>query len=333
MNFQFQHPQYLWALAAVPLMLLLFTGYQLWKRRAIRRIGDARLIKGLYPSHARGKAFLKFALFLIAFSAGCIAIANPRQPDEMQEDARQGIDVVIALDVSNSMLATDVAPSRLQRAKGALNKLIDALPNDRIGLVLFAGNAYIQMPLTTDHGAAKLFIGTAVPGAITAQGTSVADALEKSDLTFPAEGERFKAVVLVTDGETHDDNAAIKAGELAAKGVMINTIGIGSPEGSVIIDETNGTERRDASGSVIISKLNEPLLQGIAAATNGAYINLQSTDAAVEQLVAQLSQVEKKALKDTSVFTYHTFYTWLVWPMLLLLILELFLPDRKKVKR
>lgn len=332
MNFQFQYPQYLWALAAVPLMLLLFLGNGLWKRRAIRRMGDARLVKALYPSHARGKAYLKFFFFLLAFSLGCIAIANPRQPDEMQEDARQGIDVVVALDVSNSMLATDVAPSRLQRAKGALNKLIDALPNDRIGLVLFAGNAYIQMPLTTDHGAAKLFIGTASPGAITAQGTAVADALEKSDLTFPAEGERFKAIVLVTDGETHDEDAAIKAQELATKGVMINTIGIGSSEGSVIIDEINGTERRDAAGNVVISKLNEPLLQQIAAATNGAYVNLQGADAAVEQLVAQLAQVEKKALKDTSVFTYKTFYAWLALPMLLLLVLEMFLPDRKKVK-
>ncbi len=185
MNFQFQYPQLLWALAAVPLMLLLFMAYQLWKRRAIKRMGDARLVKALYPSHARGKAILKFAIFLLAFSLGCIAIANPRQPDEMQEDARKGIDVVVALDVSNSMLATDVAPSRLQRAKALLNKLIDALPNDRIGLVLFAGNAYIQMPLTTDHGAAKLFIGTANTGAITAQGTAVADALDGTPLPNP----------------------------------------------------------------------------------------------------------------------------------------------------
>lgn len=331
MNFQFQYPQYLWALAAVPLLLLLFLAYQLWKRRAVKRMGDARLVKALYPSHGKGKAILKFFLFLLAFSLGCIAIANPRQPDEMQDDARKGIDVVVALDVSNSMLATDVAPSRLQRAKALLTKLIDALPNDRIGLVLFAGNAYIQMPLTTDHGAAKLFVATANPGAITAQGTAIGDALEKSSLAFGEESERFKAVVLVTDGESHDENAAIEAQEQAAKGVMINTIGLGSAEGSVIIEES-GAEKRDLAGNVVISKLNEPLLQQIATVTNGQYINLQSTDAAVEQLVAQLSQVEKKALKDTSVFTYKTFYAWLALPMLLLLILEMFYPDRKKVK-
>lgn len=331
MDIQFQHPQYLWALVAVPLLLLLFISYQWWKRRAVKRMGDARLVKALYPSHARGKATLKFALFLLAFSLGCIAIANPRQPDEMQEDARQGIDVMVALDVSNSMLATDVAPSRLQRAQALISKLIDALPNDRVGLVVFAGNAYIQMPLTTDHSAAKLFVSSANPGAITAQGTSIADALKKSSLAFGEESERFKAVILVTDGETHDENAVQEAQEQAAKGVMINTIGLGSAEGSVILEES-GAEKRDAAGNVVVSKLNEPLLQQIAAATNGTYINLQSTDAAVEQLVAELSQVEKKALKDTSVFTYKTFYMWLALPMLLLLILELFLSDRKKVK-
>ena len=332
MDIQFQHPQYLWALVAVPLLLLLFISYQLWKRRAVKRMGNTRLVKALHPSHARGKATLKFTLFLLAFSLGCIAIANPRQPDEMQEDARQGIDVMVALDVSNSMLATDVAPSRLQRAQALITKLIDALPNDRVGLVVFAGNAYIQMPLTTDHSAAKLFVASANPSAITAQGTSIADALQKSSLAFGEESERFKAVILVTDGETHDENAVQEAQEQAAKGVMINTIGLGSAEGSVILEES-GAEKRDAAGNVVVSKLNEPLLQQIAAATNGAYINLQSTDAAVEQLVAQLSQVEKKALKDTSVFTYKTFYMWLALPMLLLLVLELFLSDRKKEKR
>ena len=316
----------------MPVLLLLFLFYLLWRRRAVKRMGDAALVKALMPAHAKGKLFLKFFLLLLAFSLGCIAIANPRQPDEMQEDARQGIDVVMALDVSNSMLATDIAPSRLQRAQALITKLIDALPNDRIGLVLFAGNAYIQMPLTTDHGAAKLFVSTASPGAIASQGTSIADALEKSDLTFPPEGERFKAVVLVTDGETHDEDAPVKAQELAAKGTMINTIGLGSAEGSVIVGE-NGEEKRDAAGNVVISRLNEPLLQQVATLTNGTYINLQSTDAAVQELVAQLALVEKKALKDTSVFTYKTFYAWLALPMLLLLVLELFFPDRKKVKR
>jgi Ca-activated chloride channel family protein len=267
---------------------------------------------------------------LLSFALGCIAVANPRRPDKVQDEVRRGIDVVLALDVSNSMLATDVAPSRLLRAKNLLLKLIDGLPDDRIGLVLFAGKAYIQMPLTTDHNAAKLFIATASPGAITAQGTAIGEALERSSLAF-GESERFKTVVLLSDGETHDETALEGAKELASKGIMVNTVGIGRPEGGSIIDTVTQAARRDASGNVIISRLNEALLEQIATTTNGIYRNFQNTDKAVAEIIAQLSQVEKKALGDTSLFTYQTFYAWLVLPMLLLLTLELFFPDRKKV--
>lgn len=307
-------------------------GYLLWKKRAVRRIGDARLVQQLYRSHAPGKAVFRFILLITAFALGCIAIANPRQPDEMQEDARKGIDVMLALDVSNSMLATDMGPNRLQRAKTMLSKLIDGLPNDRIGLVLFAGNAYIQMPLTTDHSAARMFIATASPSVISAQGTAISDALEKSRLAFGDNAERFKTVILVSDGETHDENALETARQLASKGIMINTVGIGSPEGASILDTTTGTEKRDINGNVVISRLNEQLLQQLATSTNGVYINLQNAAQSVEGLVQQLGQIEKKALGDTSVFTYRTFYAWMALPMLLLLLGELFFPDRKKVK-
>jgi Ca-activated chloride channel family protein len=331
LNLQFQYPQALWLLAALPLFVLLFLGYQWWRRRAAKRMGDATLVKALHPSYAFGKTVFRFILFLLAFALGCIAVANPRRPDKVQDEIRRGIDVVLALDVSNSMLATDVAPSRLLRAKNLLLKLIDGLPDDRIGLVLFAGNAYIQMPLTTDHNAAKLFIATASPAVITAQGTAIGQALERSSLAF-GESERFKTVVLLSDGETHDETALESAKELASKGIMVNTVGIGRPEGGSIIDTVTQAARRDASGNVIISRLNEALLQQIATTTNGIYRNFQNTDKAVAEIIAQLSQVEKKALGDTSLFTYQTFYAWLAVPMLLLLTLELFFPDRKKAK-
>ncbi len=333
MNLHFQYPYLLWALAALPLFILLFLAYGVWKRRAVRRMGDPKLVKALYPSHARGKVVFRFVLFLLAFALGCIAAANPRQPDEMQEDARKGIDVMIALDVSNSMLATDLSPNRLQRAKAMLSRLIDGLPDDRVGLVLFAGHSYIQMPLTTDHNAAKMFIASASPGAIAAQGTAIADALTKSNLAFQQGSDRFKAIVLVTDGETHDENAVETAQDLASKGVMINTVGIGSPSGGTIFDTATQTEKRDAAGNVILSRLNEPLLRQVAAATNGVYINLQNSEQSVAQMVQQLSQIEKKALGDSSVFTYRTFYAWLAVPMLLLLLGEFFFSDRKKVKK
>ena len=294
-------------------------------------MGDPKLVKALLPSYAPWKAVFKLFLFLIAFALGCVAVANPRQPNKVQEDARAGIDVVLALDVSNSMLATDVAPSRLQRAKGLLAKLVDQLPDDRIGLVLFAGNAYIQMPLTTDHNAARLFIATASPAVVTAQGTAIGEALQRSSFAF-GESERFKTIVLLSDGETHDENAAEQAQALAAKGIMVNTVGIGLPEGGSLFDTLTNAPRRDATGNVIVSRLNEALLQQLATTTNGIYRNLNNTDKTVTELVAQLSQVEKKALGDTSVFTYRTFYMWLALPMLLLLGIETFFPDRKKVK-
>lgn len=295
-------------------------------------MGDPSLIKRLYSNHSPAKTIIKFSLIALAFAIGCIAVANPRKPDESSAEARKGIDLVIALDVSNSMLVTDMQPNRLTRAKQFISKLIDNLKDDRIGLVEFAGNGYLQMPLTFDQSAARLYVSTANPNAIQAQGTSISDALKKADIAFGEETDRFRSIVLITDGETHDEDALDKAKELAGKGVMINTIGIGSVEGSTIIDTTTGGPKKDEGGQVIVSKLNEQILQQIAAVTNGVYIHLESAESAVAQVMAQYSQIEKKALGDTSLYNYQTFYMWLVVPMLGLLLIELFIPDRKKIK-
>lgn len=331
MNIQFQYPQAFWLLTLIPLFLLLFLWYQAWKRKSQRKIGEARLVKPLMSNHSRVKTSLKFFLIVVAFACGCIALANPRVPDENSNEVRKGIDVVIAMDVSNSMKATDIAPDRLSRAKQFSSRLIDNLKDDRIGLVVFAGYGYAQMPLTFDHDAAKLYVSAADPANISAQGTSISDAFDKANILFGEESERFKSIVLITDGETHDENATDKLKELASKGVMVNTIGIGSAEGSTIKD-TSGSVKTDASGQPVISRLNEEILQQIAQQTNGVYIHLQSADAAVKQVLNQYAQIEKKALGDTSLYNYESFYAWLAAPMLLLLIVETFLPDRKKTR-
>ena len=328
---QFQYPEAFWLLLLIPAFILLFLFYTNWKRKAFKRIGDEKLVKKLFSGYSPVKSIIKFSLLIVAFILGCIALANPRKPDESSVEARKGIDVVLALDISNSMLATDVPPSRLIRAKQFMNKLIDNLANNRVGLVVFAGNAYIQMPLTFDFDAAKMFISTAAPGQVQAQGTSIADALKKSDLLFNDQTERFRSIVLITDGETHDDNALQTAAELSKKGIMINTVGIGSVEGSTIID-SSGSARRDASGQIIVTKLNEQMLQQIAASTNGKYAHLDNTDASVQEVLSQYSNIEKKALGDVSLYNYETFYYWMAIPMLLILILEIFIPDRKLVK-
>ena len=331
MDFQFQYPEALWLLALMPFFLLLFSLYQLWKKKAVKKIGDARLVNKLQSNHSSAKTILKIFLLLFAFALGCFALANPRTADKNLGEARSGIDVVIALDVSNSMKAADMAPDRLSLAKQFVSKLIDNLQDNRIGLVVFAGYAYAQMPLTFDYDAAKLYVSAADPANISAQGTSIGDAFDKSNILFGEDNDRFKSVVLITDGETHDENVLEKLNNLSKKGIMVNAVGIGSAEGSTIADSA-GNIKTDASGKPVVTKLNEDFLKKIAQATNGAYVHLQNPDEAVKQVIAQYAEINKKALADVSLYNYQTFYQWLAAPMLLLLIAEIFLPDRKKVK-
>jgi Ca-activated chloride channel homolog len=327
---QFQYPEALWLLGCIPLFVLIYFQYQIGRKQAIKKLGDPQLVKRLFPNFSSGKRLFRFLLLLLLFACGCLALANPRKPDTTTAEARKGIDMAIALDVSNSMLATDITPNRLTRAKQVITRLMDQMPDDRIGLILFAGNAYVQVPLTFDHEMVRMYVNNASPAAIAAQGTSIADALKKCDLILGAQQDRFRSIVLITDGETHDENAQEMAGQLAQKGMMINTLGIGSAEGATILDST-GTPKKDPSGQVVISKLNEPLLQQIATTTHGRYIHLETADGAVHDLLEQFSQIDKKALGDLSLYNYVTFYQWLAAPMLLFLLIELFLPERKKV--
>lgn len=294
-------------------------------------MGDARLVKLLTANHSSKRFILRFCILLAAIAIGIVAVMNPRKPGGAESSNRKGIDLAIALDISKSMLAADLAPNRLERAKQFINKLIDNMPDDRIGLVLFAGKAYMQMPLTTDHGAARLFVSSATPDAIPQQGTVISDALNMSTKIFSTEKNKFKAVVLISDGEDHDEEAIKTAKELAAQGVMINTVGIGSPEGTVLIDPVTGQNKIDAAGNTVVTKLNEELLKGIAGNTNGIYIRLQNGDEAVNLLKQQLSQIEQKAFRDESTINFQTYYMWFAALMLLLVIAELFIPERKKV--
>lgn len=331
LNFQFQYPEAFWLLALVPVLLLVYLLYIGWRKRAARKLGDERLVAELTRNHSPKKALLKFSLMAAAFAIGCVTLANPRKPDDETAEVRKGIDVVIALDVSNSMLATDVVPSRLAQAQKLLTTMIDKMPNDRIGLVVFAGNAYTQMPLSTDHEAAKLFVSTANPNMVPEQGTAIGDALLQSNAAFEEASQRFKTIILVTDGETHDEDALPTTQELAKKGVMVNTIGLGSPSGATIIDTTTHQAKTDENGQVVMSKLNEELLQQVAQTTHGTYIHLDNIPTALATLQDQYRNVDKKALLDTSALNYESFYIWFLLPVFLFLLAELFLPDRKSV--
>lgn len=331
MALQFQYPQAFWLLLLLPLFFFLFFRYKRWKQRVTKQLGNPRLVNLLTGNHNSTKEWIKLSLFCVAFALGCVALANPRKPDEASAEIRRGIDVVIALDVSNSMLAADVQPSRLQAAQQMLQALINNLKNDRVGLVVFAGSAYTQMPLSTDHAAAQLFVSTANPKMVPEQGTAIEEALLQSQAAFSENDPRFKTIILVTDGETHDEGAVAASEKMAKKGIMINTIGLGTPGGTTLLDSETKRPKLDEQGNAVISKLNEDLLTTIAQNTNGVYINHTAEAATLQALQDQYKNVDRKALPDTGSLYYESFYWWFLLPMFLLLIIDLFTGVRKQL--
>jgi Ca-activated chloride channel family protein len=330
MGLQFQHKEFAWLFGAIALFALLFFFLIRWKQKTKKRIGDPKLVDVLTAGYSPLLFTLKYVFLAVAFGAGVLAVMNLREPAADETSSRKGIDVVIALDVSKSMLATDLQPNRLERAKQLIAKLMNAMPNDRIGLVVFAGRAYLQMPLTTDYGAAMLFVSSTGPDAVPQQGTVISEALKQSSNAFNTMERRFKTVVLISDGEDHDEEAIKTAKALSEEGMMINTVGIGSPEGSYIPDSVTGENKKDATGNFVVSRLNEDELKQIAATTNGTYIRLQDSDEAVHLLLQQFSGIEKKAFGDVSLMNFKTYYWWFAVIMFVLLLSEYFIPEIKK---
>jgi len=330
-NLQFQYKEFTALFLAIPFFILLFIFVLIWKKKTIKRIGDEKLVRSLISNYSQKLFTLKFILLSLAFAFGILAVMNPRKPGSSDGISRNGIDVVIALDVSKSMLAADLPPSRLENAKQLIDKLIDKMPDDRIGLVLFAGKAYLQVPLTIDQRSVKMFVDAAGPDAVPQQGTAISDALTMSAKIFNDTEKRFKAVILISDGEDHEPNAVKTADKLTQQGIMINTVGVGTTEGSTIIDPSTGENKKDADGNLVISKLNEEELKQIADETQGVYIHLQNSEEVVNSLISQLSQIAKKPLTNSALLDYKTFYIWLAAAMFVLLLMENYIPERKRI--
>ena len=329
----FQHIEYLLALAVVPLMILLYAFVIKGKKNTIKKIGDTVLVNQLIKEYSPVKFFMKFVLISLAFVVGVIALANPRMPQGTTMVNRSGIDVMVALDVSKSMLAGDIKPNRLERAKQFVTKLIDKLPNDRIGIVVFAGRAYLQMPLTTDHSAAKMYLASASTDVVPTQGTVIGDALKMCYAAFNTQEKKYKAIVLISDGEDHDEAAVKITTALAEEGVMINTVGIGSLEGTTIIDPVTNETKRDAAGSPVITKLNEEELKNIAANGNGLYQLFTNTDEVVDNVDKQLKAMGQRAITENSLVNYKNFFPWLLGIGLILLLIEFFMSEIKQLKK
>ncbi len=331
-HFQFQYSFFLFGLALLPILLLLFLFAKNRKKKAFNKIGDPILVKQLLANYNTSSYIKKFFLFTGAMGLLIIALANLRTPSGSDKLSSNGIDVMIAIDVSKSMLAEDIKPSRLERAKQLMNKLVDKLDNDRIGIVVFAGKAYMQMPLSTDHAAAKMFIESSSTESIPTQGTVIGDALKMCYASFNKNEKKYKAIVLISDGEDHDENAIKIADQLGQEGVMINTIGIGSPQGSTIIDETTGELKKDKDGNTVITKLNQDELKSIAEKGNGVYQLFSNSDAVVAGVAAQLNSMDKRSVTDDSLLRYKTYFQYLAGLALIFLLIEFFIAEIKKTK-
>jgi len=329
LEFRFQHIEYLIGLAALPLIIIVFLWVIRWKRKVIKKIGDERLVKSLIKNYSSQLFVVKFICITLALAAIVIAAANLQRPGSMDNIKRKGVDVVIAMDVSKSMLAQDMKPNRLERARELVYKLMDELKDDRIGLVLFAGHAYLQMPLTTDHGAARIFVQSASPDVVPTQGTVIGEALKMSISAFNSKERKYKSIVLITDGEDHDPEAMQISKQLAENGVIVNTVGIGSVEGSPIIDPATGTYKQDEQGQTVISKLNEQELQQLANDTKGVYVHYQNTADAVKTIINQLNTVQQSTIDDSAFKDYISYFQWFLAAAFLLLLIEFLLPERK----
>lgn len=330
--FKFAYPNALFLY--IPLLLIVgIYLYACYKRRSdIRKYGSPELLGAMMPEASRFRPQLKFWLTFAALCFMVLLLARPQFGTKVETVKRQGIETVIALDISNSMMAQDVAPNRLERSKNIISRLVDEFEDDKIGLIVFAGDAFIQLPITNDFISAKLFLESISPSLITRQGTNVKAAIDMATRSFtPREGVG-KAIIIITDGENHEGGAIEAAKAAAEKGMMVYVMGVGSPEGAPIPGERSNDFRRDKEGDVIVTKLNEQMCQEIAAAGNGVYIRIDNTSNAQKILQKEVDKLAKADL-DTAVYSEHDEqFQVMAWIAFVLLLIEMLLMVKKNPK-
>jgi Ca-activated chloride channel family protein len=329
--FRFANPAFLYLLLLLPVVILLYIINELRIRKALKRLGDSNLVGGLMPEMSRVRPLIKFVLQLIAFSAGVIMLSRPQFGSKIEDIKKQGVEVIIALDVSNSMLAEDIQPDRLTRAKQAISRLVDNLDNDKIGLIVFAGDAYIQIPITTDYLSAKMFLSAINPNIVPKQGTAIGAAINLGVKSFsPGEG-KSKAMIIITDGENHEDDPVKDAEDASKAGIVIHTIGIGSTDGVPIPVIINGRKDylKDADGNIVITKLDEEILKKIALSTNGNYVRASNSNIGLDEIYAQIKKMKKQDLESTMYTEYNDQFQIFAAIALFLLIVDFIIMDRK----
>lgn len=329
--FQFAHPSALYLLLAIPVMIAIFIWSNIRRRRMLNTFSDTALLTRLFPDFSKKRGILKFVFLILAWAFLVIVLAEPQTGSKLEKIQRRGIDLVFALDVSNSMLAQDLSPNRLERAKQSIVQLLGQMENDKIGLVTFAGKAYIQMPVTADYSAARLFLSNINPGMIPVQGTAIGDAIETATNCFGV-SKQSKAIIVISDGENHEDDAVEAARKAAGKGIRVYTIGIGNPEGAPIPVYSGNTMigyKKDNTGATVISKLNEDMLREIARAGDGSYVHSGNTQNGVKEIFDQISKLEKKEYSTAVYSDYDDRFQYFAAIGLFFLIAEFLIGSRK----
>ncbi|MDX8341098.1 VWA domain-containing protein [Draconibacterium sp. IB214405] len=329
--FRFGNIEYLWGLLIIPLLAVFFVWSRISRRRALKKFGQQEILGQLMPYSSGNRPVIKFFILMLALAFFIVGIARPQFGSKLKTEKREGVELMIALDVSNSMMAEDIQPNRLERAKRAISRLVDRLKDDKIGLIVFAGDAYTQLPITTDYNSAKLFLNSVNTQIVPKQGTAIGAAIDLARKSFTPNGEANKAIIIITDGENHEDDALASAQAALDEGAIVHTIGMGLPSGSPIPVLRNGQTDylKDRDGNVVVTKLNEQMLEQIAATGGGIYVRANNAQVGLNALFDEINKMEKQELETRSYSEYDDQFQYFFAVGLFLLLLEFVILERK----
>jgi len=330
-SFRFAHPEYFYFLLVIPIFTLFFIVSRINRRRSLRLFGDHDLVAQLMPSVSSARPVLKFILWMLALCFLITAVAQPQFGSKLLTTKRKGVELIIALDVSNSMMAEDIKPNRLERAKRAIAKLTERLRDDKLGLIVFAGQAYVQLPITTDYVSAKLFLDAITTSIVPEQGTAIGAAINLATKSFSPNFVGSKAIIVITDGENHEDDAVGAAKSAFEKKIIVNTIGMGLPQGAPIPMGATGSRDflKDRSGNIVVTKLDESMLTQIANAGGGTYIRANNTEVGLNDLFNQIGKMEKTELESREYSEYNDQFPLFLSLALAMILLDFMVLDRK----
>ena len=324
----FAESKYLFLILLIPVFFVIQVVVLKLRKRKIRKFGDEELVEQLMPSYSRAKVWLRLSLFSLAFLFFSLGMARPQIGAVLKEHTARGAEVMIVLDVSNSMLAEDYSPNRLERAKLAISRVVDKLRDDRIGLVVFAGNSFVQLPITTDYVSAKMFLNSISTGSVPIQGTAMGEAISTALRSFSAQSDKSRAIIVITDGENHEDDPVAAAEQAASMGVRVFTIGVGSPQGTMIPLEDGGY-LEDREGNPVVTRLDDKILQDVAAAGKGLYIHAGNREFGLEPIINEIARMDDEEYNSIVFEEYDELYMYFLAVALFFLLIEMLVGDRR----